>query len=672
MGVLDWIRGTGRDKRARISENPDWLRTFNTQAGVHVDAESALSFPAVLQAVRILAEGIAQLPMMVYRRDAADPRNREVARDHPLYRVLHFQPNPEQTPFEFKQAQQVDRTLRGTSYAEIVRDGSGSVKQLWHLPFRYVRPIVKDGKRFYAVSDPAIPQKSYVLPESKVLRTPGFCEGGLFGLDVITRSKEAIAYGMSLNQFGGAFFNNAATPSGAIVLPPGKQLSDSARKQLRAELENSYTGLANAHRIMLLQEGAEFKTIGVTPQEAQYLEARKFSVLEVARIFNIKPHLLMDLDRATFSNIEAQGEEHVRYTLGPWFQRIVEPMNIHLVTPSEQMNVFVEFLTDALLKPDTKARYEAYNVALQAGFMTRNEVRQRENLPPIDGLDDALYPANMIKEGDERPTPGTPAPAPTREAREQAAPKPPTKRELQNKVKARQQLEKSFQPAIRDAAKRAVRAEVREIRKLVKKYLGRRDSVQFLDQLRELTKSLPAIYRNQLESILRTYTEAIAQAASVEAGIELTEELRAGAEGWFRAYMDNLVEVLPEKHYQRLAGLLDGVDGDPEEIIEDQLKEWEENEADSIADRETNTAGEGVSRALWTLAGITLFVWVTSGDSCPLCQEMDGKVVGAERTFVSAGDIVDPQDGSTAPLKVKSKVFHPPLHKGCDCAVTVF
>lgn len=664
MRILDWIRG---EKRARKYENHDWVNTFSTQSGVHVDAESALSFPAVLQAVRILAEGVAQLPMVVYRRDPADLRNREVARDHSLYRVLHFQPNPEQTPFEFKQAQQVDRCVRGTSYAEIVRDGAGAVRQLWHLPFRYVRPVAKDGKRFYAITDPVDQRKSYVLPERNVLRTPGFGEGGLFGLDAIMRCKEAIGYGLSLNQFGGAFFNNAATPSGAIVLPPGKQLSPAARQQLKTELEASYTGLANAHRIMLLQEGAEFKTIGVTPQEAQYLEARKFSVIEIARIFNVKPHLLMDLERATFTNIEAQGEEHVRYTLGPWFQRIVEPMNIQLVTPSEQMQVFVEFLTDALLKPDIKARYEAYNVALQAGFMTRNEVRQRENLPPLDGLDDPLYPSNMLKEGAPPPTPALPAPA--REGRSAGT---VTTRELQAKVKARQQLEKSFQPAIRDAAHRAVKAEVREIRKLAKKYLGRRDSVQFLDQLRELTKSLPAIYRNQLEAILRTYTEAIAQAASVEAGIELTEELKQGAEGWFRAYMENLSEVLPERHYNQLANLLDGVDGDPEEAIEEKLKDMEENEADQIADRETNTAGEGVSRALWTLAGIALFVWVTSGTACPLCQTLNGKVVGAERTFVSSGDIVDPEDGSTAPLKVKSKVFHPPLHKGCDCAVTVF
>jgi len=363
-------------------------------SGVPVSQTSALTSSAYYSGVSFRARTVAQVPLIVYER--LEPRGKQRAADHQLYELLHDSPNPEMTAFDFKEALEGHVWTWGNAYAEIEWDPRKQVPTaLWPL-----RPdmmhVSRDDKTKAIVYRYTLPGGGSVeLPASKILHLHGFGFDGLVGYDPITLHREAIGLGKAMEKFGATFFGNGSSLSGVLTHP--NRLSDTARKNMKESWDKAHTGLSNQHRITILEEGVSWAQIGIPPENAQFLESRKFQVREMARILHLPPHIIADLDQATFSNIEQQSLELVMYHLMPDFIRWEQAAKLRLLPGAENKKYFTEFLVVGLLRGDTATRYKAYAVGRQWGWLSANDIRELENMNPLpdDQGDIYMVPLNM-------------------------------------------------------------------------------------------------------------------------------------------------------------------------------------------------------------------------------------------------------------------------------------
>lgn len=361
-------------------------------------AES-LSLPAVYACIRVLAESVASLPLITYRvrRDGA----RERAANHYLYPMLRRQANPEMTAFELEELLTSHCAGWGNAYAEIVVDGAGRVAELW--PLRPDRMVVRrhNGLLEYLYTWPNGRQE--VFPAWRVHHRRALGGDGIVGYSPLRLAMLAVALGMATEEFGARFFANGARP-GLIVTHPGA-LKDQAWERLKDSWKEESQGVANAHRVKILEEGMKVEQIGVPPEEAQFLQTRTFQAQEIARIFRVPPHKIGLLENATFSNIEHQAIEFVTDTLRPWLIRFEQAIWRDMLSQTDQESIYVEYLVDGLLRGDLASRYNAYAIGRQWGWLSVNDIRRLENMDPVKNGDVYLQPLNMAAAG----TPGAPA-----------------------------------------------------------------------------------------------------------------------------------------------------------------------------------------------------------------------------------------------------------------------
>lgn len=347
---------------------------------------------AVYACVRILAETVASLPLPVYERLPIGGKAR--APTHSLYTVLHDVANPEMSAFSLRETMQAHLALWGNAYAEIVRDAGGRVRELWPIAPNLVTvnrsTVTKE--LLYSVQLPDGTQKP--MSAGQILHIPGLGFDGIKGLAPIGYARQSIGLALATEEFGARFFGNG-TNLGGIAKHPGK-LSEQGSKNLRESINEKYSGISKSHRIMLLEEGMEFEKLGIPPEDAQFLETRKFQLNEIARIYRVPPHMIGDLERATFSNVEQQSIDFVVHTIRPWLVRWEKSIMLKLLTPDERRRYFAEFVVDGLLRGDIKSRYEAYAVGRQNGWLSANDIREMENLNAIEGGDIYLVNGNMI------------------------------------------------------------------------------------------------------------------------------------------------------------------------------------------------------------------------------------------------------------------------------------
>lgn len=354
-----------------------------TAAGVAVSPESALKLSAVYACDRLISETVASLPAVVYERMADGGRKR--ATNHPLYDVLHQQPNEYQTAAEFYDFMTHCALMRGNAFARIVAGPRGFVDQLIPLHPDYVtmEPGPRGGLR-YRVQLPG--QDPQLLLDEDVLHVKGMSADGLTGVSVVAYAREALGLALGAERYGARYFKNDARPGG--VLEVAKSLSPEAGKKLKESWEAAHTG-DNQHRVAVLEDGVTFKEVGITNKDSQFLEIREFQAEDICRWFRVPPHMVGLTSKVTSwgSGIEQLGQGFITYTLMPWLIRWQQAITRDLILAPDKY--FVEFLTDALLRGDLKGRYDAYAIALDPakGFMTLNEVRQRENLNPFRGGD---------------------------------------------------------------------------------------------------------------------------------------------------------------------------------------------------------------------------------------------------------------------------------------------
>ncbi|MDF9410017.1 phage portal protein [Pelotomaculum isophthalicicum JI] len=380
-------------------KNSLWGSTYSfffgsTSSGKSVNERTAMQTTAVYACVRILAETIASLPLHVYKYTAG---GKEKAASHQLYYLLHDEPNPEMTSFVFRETLMSHLLLWGNAYAQIIRDGRGRVLALYPLlPDRVTVDRTTDGQLYYEYRK----DSGYVIlrPED-VLHIPGLGFDGLVGYSPIAMAKNAIGMAIATEEYGAKCFANGASPGGVLEHPG--VVKDPAR--IRESWNAVYQGSGNAHRIAVLEEGMKFQPIGIPPEQAQFLETRKFQINEIARIFRIPPHMIGDLEKSSFSNIEQQSLEFVKYTLDPWVVRWEQAMQRALLSPSEKGDFFIKFNVDGLLRGDYQSRMNGYAIGRQNGWMSANDIRELENLNRIPeelGGDLYLINGNMTKLAD--------------------------------------------------------------------------------------------------------------------------------------------------------------------------------------------------------------------------------------------------------------------------------
>lgn len=372
-----------------------WISALSgktAKSGVMVTPDTAMAVAAIRACVTLLAESVAQLPCELYRRKGDQ---RERATDHPLYDLIHSQPNQKDTAFEFYEQGMGSLGFRGNAYSLIDRDGSGYISEL--IPINPDKVAVlkgPDGLPYYQLLDGS----NQILPMRMVHHVKAFSLDGFVGLSPIQTNADTIGLSMAVDEHASRVFANGTTLSGVIESP-----KDGAKFESQAKLDaflnkfvERHSGLRNSFSVALLQEGMQYKQLAMNNEQAQLLESRKFSVIEICRLYKVPPHMIAELERSTNNNIEHQGLQYVIYTLLAWLKRIEGAMMRDLLLPSERKEFYIEFNVSGMLRGDQKSRYESYALGRQWGWLSVNDIRRLENMSPIPGGDVYLTPLNMI------------------------------------------------------------------------------------------------------------------------------------------------------------------------------------------------------------------------------------------------------------------------------------
>lgn len=627
-----------------------------TAAGVIVTEETALTYGAFWACVKAIAEDTAQLPLLTYRR--VDNGGKERATDHPVYALLKDSPNPEMTSFEFRSTLAAHAATWGNGFAEIAWSKRGQPEALWPLlPNKIENLERRNGQLFYTYRLPD--GRTTVLSGQQVLHVRGLSSNGLWGYSPVRQAMNEIGLGLTTGKFGGLFFENGARPGG-LLRHPGS-LSKEAQKRLRESFEDGHGGLSNAHRLKVLEEGMDYQSVGIPPEEAQFLETRQFQVTEIARWFRMPPHMIGDLTHATFSNIEHQALNYVQHTLGPWLVNIEQAMQRDLLTPRDRVNLDIEHLVDGLLRGDMKSRNEALAIQRQNGVITVNEWRRLENMNPVEGGDTRIEPLNMTAVG-------------TNMARSMST--QPETRQIERRAdddelkRSRLGLVGAQVPLLVDIAERVTRRETNDVGRAVAKYLRRGSDVAgFLAWAKEFYEGHREFIGRNFSPAFESVSLLVLQAVAGELQRDITdvqreqlrefvtEYLTAMGLRWTLSSEGQLIELSEATEAAELA-----------DVIDERLNDWQETTPDKVGRREAAQSVNALAMTAYAAFGVAKLVWRTSGrESCPYCDSLSGKVVGIREAFVPAGDWQP--EGAEAPMLIRRDTFHPPVHDGCDCVI---
>ena len=660
MGVFDALER----RAAKWPPGPTddfWFRDIPsfTSSGAVVSPDESLSLTTVWRAVDLVAGTIATLPLNTYQR-RPDGKGRDLARGHDIFNLLRWQPNRWQTANKFFYMQQAHKMLRGNCFSKIVRDPLGKPTSIvpWN-PDRVKIKVRADGDLAYTLQ--ARGREPETVRSEDMWHVTGMTLDGIVGVSPIKIMAESVGAAMASRSYGSKFFGNATRPSG-LITHPGK-ITKEAEQLLLSSWHTAYGG-GNMHGAAILQGGMDWKPMAVTNEEAQFIATRRFDVMEIARLFGVPPHLLMEMEQATFSNIEQQSREFVQYSLVAhlvsWQQTAKS-----VLLPGED-DVFVEFLLAALLRGDTLARAQANEIRFRNGSLSINEIRAMENDNPIEGEggDAHFVPLNYqtIEDAMEGLPESNDVPPPDDDRSAayltRAGANVTELRALQVRSAAgrhRQML--SFRRLFVSASQRVVDREVNQLRRLKFSKAS----------IRSFYKTFPAVVSKLLLPTLRAYGEQVFATASGEIGSD--EDFGAGADTFVKDYANNVGLRHSLSSEGQLLALVDEAE-DAEAAnaaIDKRLDEWTETRAGKMADRESTQANGAMSVFAYVAGGIVLLRWVTVGANCPLCNSLDGKVVGVEENFVDAGDTV--KGAGVSPLTARRNVGHAPLHAGCDCLV---
>lgn len=538
-----------------------------TRTGVAVNEQNAMQLMAVFTAVKILSEAFAQVPLKVYRRRSDG--SREEARDHPLFKILHDQPNSEMTSFTLREVMLGHLALWGNSYCEISRNFNGEVVGLWPLLPNKTNPRrSKSGALVYETriqKDPTSTEaeETVILPARNVLHTPGFGFNGLKGLSVIGTVREGIGLAFAYEQFGAYFFGNNTVPG--LTLTTDQPMKKEQVDELERRIREGHEGLTNSQRLMILTSGLKPAQVGMPLDDAQFLEQRKYTRSEIMGLYRIAPHLSNDTEKVSSwgAGIEQMSIGHVVYTMLPYFKRFEQSMNMRLFGANAQAPLYPEFDPEGFLRGDYKTRMEGYAIGRQWGWYSVNDIKRRENEPTIGAQGDIyLTPSNMVPSdrlNDVVDKQVAPDPAPVAPPPDDAP--PPSAR--------------SHRHALADVTARILRREQADVPKEIERALKR-------GTVDDVALKMERWYAEHREW-------AAKQATPVFAGIAEALDVRDGhvVLAMAKAYAERLCS-------ESIAGIKRAMRG--EETVDRILATWERR-AEAIAERELGLVSEMLPKA---------------------------------------------------------------------------
>lgn len=401
MGILNRMESRASVQSIGHPRDPviaDWFGAgAMSAAGFSVTPDSAMRASAVFSCVRVLSEAVASLPLIMYRR--LPDGGKERATDHPLYRTVGRSPNGWQTRFEFVESGMAHMCMRGASYSRIVSDSRGGRRIIPIHPTRITPRMLDSGKIAYEYM--AKNGGTEILLQDDVLRVPFMTLDGVTPISVITSQRESIGASLAAQDYSARFFANDARPTGGYVSWEGaNRFKDEEEERKFRESWQKYMTGPNRHKTAFMKPGMKFNELGMSNEDAQFLETKQAQRSEIAGFFRVPPHMIGDLTNATFSNIEHQAIEFVVHTIGPWLVRWEQALSRDLLSDAEQDDYFFEFLTAGLLRGDATARAAYFTQAITTGWMSRNEVRAIDNLNMVQGLDEFMSPMNMTKQSE--------------------------------------------------------------------------------------------------------------------------------------------------------------------------------------------------------------------------------------------------------------------------------
>lgn len=687
-----------RRKTAPSGFHPEWFAGgVSSVSGQVVTPDRAMREATVAACVRILAESVAQLPVKVFRADG------ETEDSGVLVELLRY-PNAWQDSFQFREYMMVCLCLRGNFYARMVRNRAGEVVELLPLSPESVGVRLVDWEPVYSYTD-ALGRSAECGPD-KMLHVRGESLDGVIGFSPIGYHRNTIGLSLATEAHGGRIFRNGARPGGILTHP--SKLSDEALEHLRQSWAASHGG-ENAGGTAILEEGMDFKAVSMTNEDAQYLETRKFQRGLICGIFRVPPHMVADLEKATFSNIEHQSIEFAKYSILPWAVRIETAFRRALLTPEQRAaGLHIRLVLDGLERADIKTRYESYSIAVQNGILSPNECRALENRRPREGGDTFLQPLNMTDGTgagvDESGVKSWIVPQPGKSHlpghrlfdveeffREQKRDREPAAKAAaddeddddehvyddwadgewseevaeQNAImrRYREKLQKLYEPLIRE--------ECVQVRALVERFFpaGKRLKAAdpaFMGALESLYVKLERSFAGgATKAMYHELAASVATAAAKKIGVSanvLDQTLKES--------VGRYVDIVAQDHAASSLGqirriiLEGGDDFDIKRSLLERLNAWEKKGAKKLSMTQAVASANHYARDTYWKFGVKKIRWVAQGSkACRFCQRLNGRTTKIEAPFLPGGK--EFVEGFTPKRKVK----YPPIHRGCVCAI---
>lgn len=668
MGILSRLESEKRASPENPSTdlaNPDaWLTDTlalgkQSRSGARINETTALYNTALSACVRLLAETVATLPLHVYRTDG---RSRVVESEHPAARVLRL-PNPEMDAVQFRETIMGHVLTWGNAYAEIERDRAGRPVRLWPLLPDRTKPQRTDrGTLYYTTS---IGTKTFTLPAEDVFHLAGLGFDGIVGYSPVRMHREAVGLALATEEFGASWFGSGSRPSGVLTHP--SVLSKEAKDNLRTSWEAMHTGLGNANRVAVLEQGLTWTQIGIPPEDAQFLETRKFQVEEIARIYRVPLHLIQHMEKSTSwgTGIEELGQGFVTYSLQSWLVRWEQRIQTRLIPTADQGRIYAKHSVEGLLRGDSTKRAEFYAKMWGIGAYSINDILELEDRNPVDDGDARFVPLNF-QPLDRAMAAPEPQADPFRSEQPAEEVRVLDLGQEDRSIARRSGRRETFRPLFRSAGERVVRWETARLKAVLKR--GRAaNNVQLVgDFVGEEAEATENYVRKQFSPVVGAFATDIWGQLTEEN--RNTEPKKSEFDEFVEAYLFGLSTRYSNRTVSQIRAIIanaPNLDVAFEEI-EELIAQWEETRSESFADNELVQSSGAFARSAYAAIGVMVLRWRANAGACDLCESLNGVITEISKPFVSAGSTVD---AGGAPLVVSHNIGHPPLHNGCSCEI---
>lgn len=657
-------------------------------AGMGVSNETAMQKTVVYSCVRILVTKISSLPLSVMQK--LPEGGSRVAFEHPLYNVLHNQPNKMMSTVEYNQF--VMQALSQTGNAFIFKFiGNGLIKELIpmvgsvEIRFRKSKPGA-EREFYYRFTSNSI-GISVDLERHEVLHFRYMSMDGIRGRSPLQVATDVVEASVNLNDYASLFFKNGAN-LGTIVtmkVPEGNSKmtgidDDDTRTKYRKEMEQAWSGNDNAHKLGLIPYDFDISHMGVNPKESQAIEQRGYTDNGIAALYGIPKHML-NLGDPKYSNAEESNRQFMKGTIGPYLILQEKRMDLDLLSEANRtQGYFIKFNIDAEMRGDPKTQAEVLKILVkEVGVMTINEARAIQDRPPVEGGDELwtqmqyvtlksqleLLDSNNSEDGQRRLSDHSEQVRAMVQGYLKEEVRVTSGQLVRNRIRSR------FEPIYEDVFGQVTSRETKALDRNIKKYIASGDLTAFRAWMDEFYPNLDEFIQKKFRTSLDAYSDAIGAAALAEAGSDELEEKQRYQE-FVNAYLISFAGSWADYSSKQLNTILD--DNEEDQIagkLQAKSDYWKENRANTETRREIVNGDNAFAIFTWVLVGITRKVWINQGEPCPFCEQMAGRTVSILSSFIKQNSVLTDPTGNKDNMTITQNVGHPQLHGGCVCGIGI-